>query len=253
MLPAERMQALLDYLERHEVVSVDYLSRYLGVSKATVRRDIKELEDRRKLIRTRGGAMTVSRGMTYEPAAHEKRSRQIEEKRRIAQAAYKHLELNETVILDSGTTVLELARLMSGYCGVAITNDLYVASELATCLHCDVIMIGGQLRRGVNVTTGYYAEMMLSGMRADKAFLGADAVHPEYGYMNANIEEVRIKQLMIQAARERTLLCDRTKFSREGLAQISVLHDIDRIITDKDLDAETIQEICALDIELELV
>jgi DeoR/GlpR family transcriptional regulator of sugar metabolism len=253
MLPAERMQALLDYLDRHEVVSVDYLSRYLGVSKATVRRDIKELEDRRKLIRTRGGAMTVSRGMTYEPAAHEKRSRQIEEKRRIAQAAYKHLELNETVILDSGTTVLELARLMSGYAGVAITNDLYIAAELAACIHCDVIMIGGQIRRGVNVTTGYYAEMMLSGMRADKVFLGADAVHPEYGYMNANIEEVRMKQLMIQAAREKTLLCDHTKFSREGLAQISGLQDIDRIITNKELDAETVQEIRALDIELELV
>ncbi len=253
MLPAERMQALLDYLDKHEVVSVDYLSRYLGVSKATVRRDIKELEERKKLIRTRGGVMTVARGMTYEPAFHEKRSRKVDEKRRIAQAALKYLEQNETVILDSGTTALELARLMTNYTGVVITNDLYIAYELADYSGIELIMIGGSIKKGIHVATGCYAEMMLSGMRADKVFLGADAFDPKNGFMNANLEEVKIKQLMMQAAREINLLCDHTKFTRQSLAKVSEASEIDRIITDDEIESETEIELRELDIELEIV
>lgn len=254
MLPKERQKLILDAVVREEVASVETLCRVTGASEATVRRDLTDMTRRGEILRTRGGAMACLQGTAFEPAFSDKKNRCTGEKKRIGREAAAMIRPGETVLLDAGTTTLEIARQLTRAKGVTVvTNDIAIAAVLAPHPGVDLIVAGGRLRGGVYTLLGPFTEDFLGQLHVDRLFLGADAVNLTHGVMNANVEEVAVKRRMIAAARECVLVCDHTKVGQTALADICPLSRIGTMITGRELPEEQARGLGELDIELILV
>ena len=253
MLPAERLKMVLDVVNEMKVVTIEDLCYQLAVSKATVRRDLKELEQNNKIIRTHGGALSFGDHGPYEPPFRVKSKWNIEEKQRIAEVACRYINPGEAIILDSGTTTLELAKKITMIENLTvITNDLIIAMELSQYQNINLIVIGGKLKKDFYTLTGIFAEMVLKNIRADKYFIGADAVDRELGLMNYNTEEIPIKKLMIASAKKRYALCDHSKFEGVAVANICSFECIDQIITGTEIDPEILKKFTNTGVEIEI-
>lgn len=215
-------------------LQVGEISQKLDISPITVRRDLLELEKEGICIRKRGGAISRSRSATMELPYAIKQVQNPEVKKKIAEAALQFVESGDSVILDSGSTTFALAtRLVTKRHLYVVTNDLYVASKLATNPDINTICTGGSVRPNVFSLQGSLAESCFSNLKVDTTFLGADAVHDDGCVYNVNIEEVAIKQRMIRAATQVILLTDSTKFQIHGFAKVCELSAIDVVITDE--------------------
>ena len=216
--------------ERGEVAITELAERF-EVSEMTIRRDLEALEEAGAAKRVRGGAIaTVSRG--YEPPYAARATTEIEAKRAIARAAAERIEDGETVILDVGSTTLELARLLKGRRGITVvTPSLPVALELANEPNIRVVVTGGILRAGEHSLVGAFAERPFDELNCDVCFLGVGGVHAERGLTEYNLEDARVKQAALRAARRTVVLADKSKFDRVRLATIAPLESIDTLIT----------------------
>lgn len=253
LLPAERLNLVQDVINEMKVVTIEDLCYKLAVSKATVRRDLKDLERNNKIIRTHGGALSIGDHGPYEPPFREKSSWHIEEKQRIAEAACHYINPGEAIILDSGTTILELAKKVTAIENLTvITNDLIIAMELSQYQNINLIVIGGKLKKDFFTLTGIFAEMVLKNIRADKYFVGADAVDRELGLMNYNTEEIPIKKLMIASAKKRYALCDHSKFEGVAVANICSFDSINKIITGSEIGPEMLDKFSNVGVEIEI-
>lgn len=159
----------------------------------------------------------------------------------------------ETLILDSGSTTLEIARQLAKRKDITIiTNDLYIASTVSYDPTTTLIVTGGVRREGFNVLVGPIAEELLRKVRVNRTFLAADAVDLAYGVMNATFTEIQIKQLIIQAAKEVVLVADHTKFGKAALAKVCSLTDIHHVVTDTGIADSVLEELKRLGIPVTL-
>ncbi|GGE31523.1 galactitol utilization operon repressor [Pullulanibacillus camelliae] len=243
MLPIERLEKILEYVDEKGTVNIQELTEVFNVSKPTVLRDLKELEGQDLIIRVHGGATSKRRkGTNFEPKNAVKEKEAREEKESIAEMALKHIHSGETVILDTGSTTLMLATKMLSVKNVTvITNDIKIAMILSDNDDIDLVVIGGQKRKGVYSLIGPLAENVLKQLNVDKVFLGADAVDFKKGITNSNIEELNIKRAMLSVAQENILLVDSSKFNKTGFAKIADLDILDRILTDDCISEEDVQ------------
>ncbi len=239
MFPAERRAKLINLLTASGFLQVGEISRQLEISPITVRRDLQELEKEGICIRKRGGAISRNRSATMELPYAIKQVQNADVKKRIAEAALQFVESGDSLILDSGSTTYALAaRMVTRRHLYVVTNDLYVASKLATNPEINTICTGGNVRPNVFSLQGNLAENCFRNLKVDTTFLGADAVHDDGCIYNVNIEEVPIKQEMIQAATKVILLADSTKFILQGFAKVCELNAIDSVITDEGITPE---------------
>ncbi len=238
MLAPERMELIVEIANKHEIITVEDLLKEVGCSKATIRRDINKLAEIGKIKKTHGGIMSASMSASLvEPSLRMKSISHIEEKRRIAAAALKYIQENEYIIMDSGTTVLELAKLLDDSVHVTvITSDLLIAMEVAKCQSIDLMMLGGMLRRNYYSMCGYFAEGMLQNIKANKAFVTVDSIDVKQGLMNFSSEDLKLKKLIIDACDEVILLADHSKFDVKSFLKIVDLNEVDRIITGVETD-----------------
>ena len=177
-----------------------------------------------------------------------------DEKARIAKAAREHISPGEKIILDSGTTVLELAKLVNDIPDLTVvTNDLHIASEVSIFPNATLLMVGGVVRKGFNSTYGYFAEKMLGSISVNKTFLSIDAVDMEQGLLSYITDDTNIKKQYIKSGKEVILLCDHTKFQASAFINISQLDCIHRIIVGKELDGEYVERLESMGIDVELV
>lgn len=212
---------------------MDELAALLKVSVATVRRDLALLAEKGELDRTRGGAIAPAVSTAFERLHAEKLTINQAEKRQIGIAAARFVHDGETVILDSGSTTLEVARNLTKLKNlVIITNDLFIASNIVFDPTTTVVLSGGTRREGYSVLIGPVAEDFFRRVRVNKSFLSADAVDLEYGITNATFTEAALKQLIIEAAQEVVLVVDHTKFGQTALARVCPLSSIQHIVTD---------------------
>lgn len=233
----------MEIVKECKVVTIEELCSKLNVSKATIRRDLKELEQNNKLIRTHGGALAIQDNKVPEPTFKVRKNWDIEEKNRIAEAACKYIKPGEVIILDSGTTTLQLAKKMGSFKNITVvTNDIIIAMELSQNKDIDLIVIGGKLRKDFYTLTGIFTEMVLKNIRVDKCFIGADAIDIEFGLMNYNTEEIPVKKLMLTSSREKYALCDHSKFDAVALANICPMDGVNKIITGTETSTETIEK-----------
>jgi DeoR/GlpR family transcriptional regulator of sugar metabolism len=235
--------------ERGEVTVAD-LSRAAGVSEMTIRRDLEALERQGLLRRVHGGAINVvSRG--YEPPFGRRAGRSTQAKMRIAEKAASLVEDGDALIIDVGTTLLELARELSTRAGLTILTPSFRAAELlAPNPDLRVIVTGGIVRAGELSLIGDLSERAFADLHCDVVYLGAGGVHPEVGVTEFNLDDARVKRAAIESARRCVVLADSSKLDRVAVASVCPIDRIDVLITDSDAPAATLDALRELDIEV---
>lgn len=231
MLPFERRKWLEQQIKLHKKIDIEEVSVKLSVSSMTIRRDLTQLEENGKVIRTHGGAISVD-SFSEEIPYSSKITKNIAEKKGISLRALQLIKENSTIILDSGTTTLELAKLLKDRSDLTIvTNDVKIANELLESSN-HVIVTGGELQQGVGTLYGTATQNMLSIIHADIFFLGAHAIDLEHGITAPTFEKSLIKQLMIKASEKTWLLADFSKFNKKAFSRVCSLTEIEGIVTD---------------------
>jgi len=244
ILPAGRQRRIMDALRSEGAVTVESLVPLLGVSESTVRRDLEQMSERGFLSRTHGGAVLPFLSTAFENAYADKAKTFVEEKIRIGSRAASLVADGDTLILDAGSTTLEIARQLSEHRRLTVlTYDLAIAGCSEYHLSTSVFLAGGSVRRNFNETLGADAENFFREVRVNKAFLGADAIDLQEGVFNANLAERSIKQLIVRAAQEVILVADHSKFGKSALVKICDLADVERIVTDRDISSEASLEL----------
>lgn len=246
MLRAERQQAILEMVKSRGIVAIEDLMAHTASSKATIRRDINELAEQSLLIKIRGGAKfyTDVKLPGQEPSLIAKSLVNMDEKQRIAAAAKRHIRPNSRLFLDSGTTVLELAKLLVNEEDLTIvTNDIRIGAELSANQKSSLLFVGGMVRKGFSSTYGYYAEQMLGELSVNQMFFSVDAVDPELNITSYTMDDINVKKIGMAQAEERILLCDHSKFTSCALFNICALENIDIIIVSKELSPDIIEQL----------
>jgi DeoR/GlpR family transcriptional regulator of sugar metabolism len=234
MLTAERRQAILTRLERDGKVVASELVAALGVSEDTVRRDLRELAAGGHVLRVHGGALPPP------PAAAsfaQRLSVAPEAKAHLAEAALPLLDGANVLVLDGGTTTLELARRLppERACTV-LTNSPPVAAALASHPRADVVLIGGRLLKDSQVTVGAAAIDALRQVRADACVLGVCSLHPELGVSATDHDEAHVKRAMVAASAEVIALATADKLRTAGPWVVAPLADVTHLVTDAGAD-----------------
>src|SRR5579884_172259 len=241
-LAPERQELLRGILREDHVVRVDDLSRRLRVSVATIRRDLDQLESLGEIRRVHGGAVGVE-GRLEEPFFDAKTSIAAREKERIARAAVRLLEPNDTIYLDGGSTVLELARLIRDRSNVTVvTNSLRAAMELAS-RGPRLILIGGELRRLSQTLVGPLSRLTLEDLHVDKAFMGTIGLTLEEGLTTTDPSEAYTKELVMRQARQVILLADSGKAGKVSFARAGRLENVHVVVTDRALEKNFAREL----------
>ena len=230
MLTAERRRAILTRLERDGKVVASELVASLGVSEDTVRRDLRELAAGGHVLRVHGGALPPP------PAAasfDQRLSVAPEAKAHLAEAALPLLEGAHVLVLDGGTTALELARRLppERACTV-VTNSPPVAVALASHPRADVVLIGGRLLKDSQVTVGAEAIDALRQVRADACVLGVCSLHPELGVSATDHDEAHVKRAMVAASAEVIALATADKLRTAGPWVVAELADVTHLVTE---------------------
>jgi DeoR family fructose operon transcriptional repressor len=231
----ERQAKILEYIEEHRKATVGELCKNFRVSSATIRNDLRDLEQGNLLLRTHGGALVRSK-TGQELDSSQKRVQNLEAKRRIAAAALALIEDGDRIILDTGTTTLELARLLDRRRDLTVvTNDLAIATLLEDYDSVNVLFIGGLLRKRFHCTVSYgntWRET-LSGLTLDKAFMGVNSLSLEKGATTPDIGTAETKKRMIEISVKVILLCDSSKFGRSSFARFATLDQVDAVVTEQ--------------------
>lgn len=253
MLPGERRQKILELLMINKAITVRYLCDTLEASEATIRRDLSSLESEGKLERTHGGAMLTDYTIKLndEESFNQKEIKCSTEKYDIAKKAFEFLEENDSIILDSGTTTLELARLIgqSTIKITVITNATTVSSIISNNPNAELMVVGGKVRLNTLAAVGSIAIESLRRFNVNKTFLAVNGVTLENGLTTPDFEEAEVKRAMLLSSNERYLLADHSKFKKVAMCQIAPVSMVDYIITDQDTDQTIIEQFRANDIE----
>lgn len=254
LLPAQRRQRIVEFLRRHGAVTLAQLEQALDVSISTLRRDLDALAAEGEVDRTHGGALLRHQGYsTFEPDTRAASELSPREKQAIGQAAAAALEPRQSVIFDSGSTVLEAARaaLARNIALTAVTNDLAIAQLLGTSPLIQVHVFGGVLRQGSATLTGEALIQGAGAIRADVLLCGAHALTD--GVLTETSPEVAaVKRALIQAASSKWLLIDASKFRPRTFMQIAPVSAFDRVITDAGAPSDEVERLRALGVKVTL-
>lgn len=290
MLPEERRSRIARQVAEAGAASVAELSRLFGVAEETIRRDLRALEAAGVLRRTHGGALRVDsppgglpQGPARGPAAlaaapyaaragaaglfavreaagpvafpvapfSERASQNRELKAAIARAALELVQDGDTIFLDSGSTVLELAKLLA--CRrelVVVTHSLKAAAQLAEAPHISVNVVGGTLRPQELALVGPEARRALERMRAAKAFMACAGFGPAFGATVSDVLEADIKRAMVESAAQAILLADHTKWERPSLVSYAGLERFSAVVSDAGLPGEARERLKALGVHV---
>ncbi|WP_435017475.1 DeoR/GlpR family DNA-binding transcription regulator [Tundrisphaera sp. TA3] len=230
MLTSERRLAILDRLHRDGKVVASELSRVLGVSLDTVRRDLRELDEEGSLQRVHGGALPRSRT----PVLYAARARIAPEaKESIARAAARLIQDGQVVFLDSGTTAAQVARhLAPGLRASFITPSPIVAAVLAEHPLIEVALLGGNLDKETLSVIGADVVDALRRVRADLCLLGVCCLHPEFGVSVPGREEAAVKRAMVEGAAEVVALASAEKLGTIEHHAVASLIEITHLVTE---------------------
>jgi DeoR family transcriptional regulator of aga operon len=247
MRQSDRLDAILTRLSENGSVAVTGLAQDLGVSMATIRRDLELLESQRLLSRTHGGA--VSHGVLYELPLRYRAGRHEEEKHRIAEAAVARLGDARVVGLTGGTTTTEVARRISGRSLTVVTNALNIAAELAVRPNLKLVVTGGVARPESYELVGPLADSTLDELNIDVVFVGVDGASAA-GMTTHHEVEAHTNRRMIERAHRVVVVCDASKIGRSALAVICHPRDVDELITDGSADGTPLEDLRAAGVDV---
>jgi DeoR/GlpR family transcriptional regulator of sugar metabolism len=232
-----RLDQIMDYLKSHNLVTVDQLVAAISTSPATIRRDLIKLDQEGVISRTHGG-VTLNRFIPAQPTTLEKMQRNLVEKQAIAQAAASLVKSGDSVVLDAGTTMLELARHLTHLQLRVITSDLHIALFLSEFKQIEVTIIGGRIDDSSQSCVGDHGRRLLKNIYPDVAFVSCNSWSMEKGITTPTEEKAGLKEDLLGNARRRVLLADSSKYGSWSLFCVSPLQNLTDIITDSHLSEE---------------
>lgn len=250
----QRRTQIVELVQREGHQRVTDLAARFAVSAVTIRSDLAILETEGRLVRDHGGATALQTGNTLVTSllrVDERAALNLEQKRRIGRAAAARVSPGDTVLLDAGTTSVEIARQLARVEPLTlVTNALNVALELGGAPAQRLILLGGAFHRESSSTVGPIAVQSLAGLAVQTLFLGTQAFDAAHGLTDSTMEIAEVKRAMIRAAKQVMLVTDSSKWGRTSLTRVAALDEIDALITDDALPAEA-RALCAtLGIEL---
>ncbi|MCB8878619.1 DeoR/GlpR transcriptional regulator [Acidisoma cellulosilytica] len=232
MLTSERKAFILDRLRRDGRIVAKTVAEALGLSEDTLRRDLRELAAEGLLLRVHGGALPASPAIAALPARW---SVSPQSKMAVAAVAARMVQPGQVIILDGGTTSVQMARLLPrDLAATVVTHSPSIAVELAGHERITVEMIGGRLFRHSMVAMGTVAVEMIAGIRADLFFLGVTGVHPDYGVTTGDAEEAAIKRALARQAAETVVLASAEKLGAVSPFRVLPLTEIDSLVVEAD-------------------
>ncbi|MFC0308859.1 DNA-binding transcriptional repressor [Gallibacterium trehalosifermentans] len=239
MKPKERQLAILDYLQSHGKTAVDQLAEYFSTTGTTIRKDLTALEADKKVLRTYGSVVLVDheKDVDTELPMTNKTLINLPQKKKIAKAAVKLLKDGDSLIIDSGSTVLQMIPLLAELNNLTImTNSLHIINNLVAIeKEHELLMCGGTYRTRSASFHGILAESTFDKFSFDKLFIGTDGFDLELGLTTFN-EVHGVSKAMTNAARQIIVLADSSKFGRRSPNIVCPLEKIDIVITDNLLD-----------------
>jgi DeoR family transcriptional regulator, fructose operon transcriptional repressor len=248
MQAEERQHRIEEFVQKVEFASLDELSRHVGASISTVRRDLTVLEAGGTLRRTHGGARVVT-PRTDEFAFTARDTHQLTEKEAIGRACAELIRPRESVIIDAGTTVFHVARQLENKTLQIVTNSLPVANHFASAQRVEVVVSGGVIYPRLGVLVGPLAVEAFSKMHADVAIMSAGGIALE-GITNSHGLLIEIQRAMINAA-QRVIFClDHTKFGRQSVSPLCGLDCVDTIVTDAGAPMGLVEDLRSRGIEM---
>jgi DeoR/GlpR family transcriptional regulator of sugar metabolism len=232
VLPTERRLAIVEEIRERPMLRADELARRFEVSVETVRRDLRALARDGVLDRVYGGA-TPARSRSAEGTFLQRSASHLEEKRAIARLAAALVEPGETIVLDVGTTALEVARALPDiWSGRVLTCSVPVAVELAGRPGTEVLLSGGTVRDGDLALSGSQARSFFADYFADRAFLGSGGVHPDAGLTDYHPDEVDTRRVILDNAARSYVLADSSKLGAIAVRKVCDLDRITAVLTD---------------------
>ena len=252
MRQADRLSSVLERLSGNGSVGVGDLAGELGVSPATVRRDLRLLEDQHLLTRTHGGA--VAQGVLYELPLRYRSARHGEQKLRIAREAAARISEGTAVGLTGGTTTTEVARaLVATPRLTVVTNSLSIASELAVRPNLKLVVTGGVARAESYELVGPLAESSLAGLNLDVVLVGVDGISARAGLTTHHEVEAHTNRALIDRASVVIVVTDSSKLGVVAFAQICELARITEVITDEEAPPAAVRELTAEGVQVTTV
>ncbi|GAB3010521.1 DeoR/GlpR family DNA-binding transcription regulator [Niabella terrae] len=232
MTITERHEYLLSKINKEGKLTIDDLVKEMKVSGVTIRKDLKMLEEKNLLFRTKGGASANNPYATDKPI-NEKEFINIDEKKKIAKAALGLIKNVDSIMIGSGTTAFALATALHPPTKITvITPALKVGLELSNRTNVEVLQLGGVIRPNSSSVAGGYAFQVLEDISCELLFLGVDGIEPDHGATISNLTEATLNRRMIEVSRSLVLLADSSKFNRRGVGKICSIEQVDYIVTD---------------------
>ena len=230
VLVEERRQKVLELVSRQGFVSLTDLAETIRVSESTIRRDLEHLHQQGVVKRTHGGAIFAGDGSSM-PALEDRSASQLREKVMIARKAVERIQDGDAILLDGGTTTLEVARLLVGRRLQIVTNSLPIANLFANSHETDLVILGGYIYPRTGVAMGPLTIQMLEDIHVHQTILSVGGITPK-GLFNSNLLLVETERQMMRCADEVVVVADHTKLGRQALAFLCDLKEVDTVIID---------------------
>lgn len=236
VLVAERRRQVLELVSKRGFIALTDLAREIDASESTLRRDLEYWHKKGRLLKTHGGAIGLGNGHAL-PPLEERTSAQLEEKRRIARAAAARIADGDSVLLDGGTTTLEVARELVGRSVQIVTNSLPIAALFSSRREAELVLLGGYVYPRTEVALGPWTVRMMEDIHVQQAVLSVGGL-TDKGLFNSNLLLVETERQMMRCADEVVVVADHTKVGRPALAFLCELATIDTLIVDDAVSPE---------------
>lgn len=246
-----RSRQIIDYLKQHNLVTVNELVKLTGFSPATIRRELVKLDAEGVIYRVHGG-VTLHRFVADQPTTSQKEGSHTREKAAIAEEAIKLIKPGDAVVLDAGTTTIQIARGILHMPLRVITNDLRIGLLLAEYQQIETSITGGTVDWSSQSCIGPHATELLETIHPTMTFVSCNAFSTRNGITAPTFEKAYMKRTLLHQSGRTILVADSSKYDLTQLFEVGPLTDLDMIITDKGLNAEAAEEIRRMGVDLRL-
>lgn len=233
MYAEERQEKILAILKESRKIAVGEMSERFAVSNATVRADLRVLEEAGLITRTHGGALLRTKA-SFEVRSDLRETLNQPLKEQIGKRAAQLVEDGDIIILDTGTTTLQIARHIR-HCRhlTVVTNDMVIAKTLEDVETIQILLMGGMVKKGYHCSIAIDGRSILDTLNVDKAFMGTNALSLKRGACVADVMLAQTKRIMVQHANQVIVVCDNSKLNNSSLAQFATVEEIDMVVIDK--------------------
>lgn len=251
LFATERQAKIMEHLLSENRLTVKELSEKMGVSDATLRLDLRKMEEEGLLLRTHGGAVLKDSDQDNDTSFSNRMTKNVGAKSAIAKKAYEIIRPNTSILLDASSTCLELAKLLneSSLKVTVVTSGIYTALEMAENPNITTILIGGIVGQSGNTVEGTFGVTMLDQFNINYFFTSSNGFSFQNGLTDFNIYEVELKKKMVRKAEKVVALVDQSKINHSSISSFASLDQIDLFISDYQPTEEWLMKMKQIDID----